>query len=495
MALGDLAAEARPALGQAQIVSGPAQPAPTSSGPASDGTAAGPGVGRRPLGGAYAAGTSAVWVPVALAAALSALLGAVAADARWLAALGGYVVHHGSIPDFVPFAAAQSHGWPNVPVLGELAFHALEAVGGDRALLGAQVAAVAAAFALLAADGRRARAPESGLVVVLLLLVPATLAQLANIRSQLFSVALFPLLVLLLREQARLPTRRIWLVVPLLALWSNLHGAVLTGFAVAAVYLVFQRGRSEPLVAAAVLAASALGLFANPALWRTGSYYAGVLGNEAARRGVGLWAPLSLRSGLDIAFVVCAAVLAVAALRGRPPLWELVALVALAVLTARTARGGIWLVFFAAAPAALGLGRGADARARLAAPVAVVLLGLAVLGIVRGPRDLGARGPLLREAVADARGTPVLATDILAEQVVLAGGRVWIGNPIDAFSRRDQRLYLDWLQGKPAGDAALAHAPRVVLAQPGSDAERRLARRGVLREVARDAGAVLYLRR
>jgi hypothetical protein len=444
----------------------------------------------RGRGGALAG----AWVPVALAAALSAVLGGIAADARWLAALGGYVVRTGSIPDAIPFASAPTDGWHNVPVLGELAFHALESAGGDRALLAAQVAAVAVAFALLLLDARREGATDSGTLVALLVLVPATLAQLANVRSQLFSVALIPLLVLLLRADARRPGRRVWLAVPLIALWSNLHGAVLTGLVLVAVYLVFERGRRQPVHAAALLAACVLAVFATPALWRTGDYYAGVLRNEAARRGVGLWAPLSLSGGLDLVFVICAAALVLAALRSRPRLWELAALLALAVLTARTARGGIWLVFFAAVPAAAGLGRRPGRNPRLALPAAAALAGLAIFGVVHGPRALGAHDDLLRRALAEARGTPVLATDILAEQVALAGGRVWVGNPIDAFSRADQRLYLDWLEGKPAGDAALAKA-RVVLARPDSDAQRRLAATGTLRELARDSEAVLYVRR
>jgi len=122
------------------------------------------------------------------------------------------------------------------------------------------------------------------------------------------------------------------------------------------------------------------------------------------------------------------------------------------------------------------------------------LVALAVVGIVREPRQLGARDDILRQALTDARGTPILATDILAEQVANAGGRVWIGNPLDAFARPDQRLYLDWRLGEPRGDAELAHAPRVVLVQPDTKAQKRIARLGVLREVARDAGAVLYER-
>src|SRR5262249_20836984 len=153
------------------------------------------------------------------------------------------------------------------------------------------------------------------------------------VRSQLFSIALFPLLVLLLRDEARLPSRRIWLLVPLVALWSNLHGGVLTGLAVAAAYLLFERLRREPLVAVGVRASSALDLCATPALWHWGDYYAGVLGNEAARRGVGLWARLSPTSGLDIAFLICAVLVVAAALRSRPRVWEWVALAGLTVLT------------------------------------------------------------------------------------------------------------------------------------------------------------------
>jgi hypothetical protein len=96
--------------------------------------------------------------------------------------------------------------------------------------------------------------------------------------------------------------------------------------------------------------------------------------------------------------------------------------------------------------------------------------------------------------VARAQGTPILAEDILAEQVVLGGGRMWVGNPLDAFSPSDQRLYLDWLQGRPEGDAAVRRVPRLVLVHRGSDAQRRLATRDDMVAVASDHDAVLYRR-
>lgn len=433
--------------------------------------------------------------PVAAAAALTAFFGTVAGDSRWLATLGGYITRHGSVPDFVPYASAPSDGWHNVPVLGELTFHGLEVMAGDRGLLVAQVVAVVIAFVFLGLESRAASEAGSGTIFALILVILAAFAELVEIRAQLFSLALFPILLTLLRSEARRPSRRIWLVVPLLALWSNLHGAVLVGLAVTGAYLLVERARRAPIPGLFVLAAACLAIFATPALWRSGSYYASVLDNEAAHRHIGLWERLSPRSGLDDVFVVCAVILVIAALRTRPRLWELVALAGLIALTAETRRAGVWLVFFAAPIAVQGLRRGAAPRAIVALPAAVGLLVLGVVGLVHGPRQVGAGHRVLDAALREAAGTPVLATDLLAEQVVLAGGRVWIGNPIDAFDHRDQRLYVDWLQGRPVGDAALAHAPRVVLAQKDSKTAKRLEHLGTLRELARDDHAVLYVRR
>jgi hypothetical protein len=72
---------------------------------------------------------------------------------------------------------------------------------------------------------------------------------------------------------------------------------------------------------------------------------------------------------------------------------------------------------------------------------------------------------------------------------------VWVSNPIDAFRRPDQRTYVDWLRAVPAGDAALAHAPRAVLVRRGGDVEARLSRNRAFREAGRDAHAVLFMRR
>ena len=435
------------------------------------------------------------WVAVAALTALSGLIGAVAADSRWLAALGGEIVQRGHIPDGVPYATADSQGWPNVPVLGELTFHALESVAGDRGLLIAQVLAVALTLVLLLFDMRLAGAGDRGAFIALILLAPACFTSLVAIRSQLFSLPLFALVLLILRSERRGGSLRVLLLVPLLALWSNLHGAVLTGLAVTGAYLIVSRARREPGLAIATLVASAVAILATPALWRTPDYYRGVLANQAAKQGIGLWRPLDLGAPLDLVFVAAAVVLVALALRARPPLWEIVMLVGLAVLTLQAARGGVWLALAAATPAAVGAQGPESSRPRLAGPVAIALALAALGGIVRGPLNTAASSRVLHSALVSAGGTPVLAEDQLAEQLVLAGGRVWIGNPLDAFRADDQRVYVDWLRGRPAGDRALEQAPRVVIVKPGTAAARRISRDPAFVAGPHDRFAAIYRRR
>src|SRR5438477_4032170 len=203
---------------------------------------------------------------VALGAALTTVAGTVGADARWLPALGRIILDRGKIPDDVPYASAHSSGWHNVPVLAELILRGLTSAAGDRGLLLAQVVAVAAALAILAWDLRRSGADDLGGALVIIVVVVGALPVLIIARSQLFSLLLFPVLIALLRAEARSPSLRVWLLPPLLALWSNLHGAVLVGLAVAAAYLIFERGRRQPLLAAAAFLVSAVALCATPAL-------------------------------------------------------------------------------------------------------------------------------------------------------------------------------------------------------------------------------------
>jgi hypothetical protein len=437
------------------------------------------------------------WLAVALGAGACALRGTVGADARWLAALGRTIVAHGSIPSGVPYAAAPSTDWVNVPVLGELVFHALQVMGGDRGFLLAQLAAATAALALLALGMRALGAPDAASATVLVLVFFAAVPSFIIVRVQLFSLVLFCAALLLLRSEARRPTRRVWLLAPLVALWGNLHGAVLVGLAVAGAYLVLDRSRREPLVAAGVLAACCAALFLTPAFVKSGNYYLGVLRSEAARHGEGMWAPLSFHKPFDVLFIVLAIPLLLFALRSRLRVWELVSVAAIAVLTVHTARNAIWLVCFIAAPAAYGFGkqflRELTVSRRTLVLSALVPAAFLAIGVLQTPHQDGAGIRVRKEAARLAAGKPILADASDAEQLALDGRRVWIANPLDAFSHRDQRLYLDWLDASPAGDALLRKAKAVVVTR-GSAPQRRLASNRSFRRAALDAKAAVYVR-
>jgi hypothetical protein len=170
----------------------------------------------------------------------------------------------------------------------------------------------------------------------------------------------------------------------------------------------------------------------------------------------------------------------------------MVALAALAVLTVRTARSGVWLLFFAGPLATRPLRLRAALRPW---PALVLAAALIVYGVGRGPLSQGASERVLDDALRRAGGTPILADGIPAEQIALAGGRVWMSNPLDAFDRRDQQLYLDWLDGRPNGTRALEHAPRVVLVSGGSNAGKLVARLTKVRAVASDDHVILYVKR
>ena len=396
---------------------------------------------------------------------------------------------HGHLPHAILLATAPSSGWHDVPAFAQLVFWAgYHALGGDRGLLALQVVATAVGFWALA-RGLAREATGGAVLAVSAVVLFGSLTAVFVVGVSMFSLAFFPLLLLLLESESRTPSRRIWLSVAIVAVWGNLHGAVLAGLGLLACYAIFDRARREPWVAAGVLAAATAVLFVNPALAGTVDYYRGVFGNEARRMGVGLWKPLEL-GGVDLLLIAAAIALlglTVAAGRRGVRLWEAVAIAGLVVGTIEVARNGTWLLFVAAYPAARALRLGTPSG-RVLRVAALVFAGAAVVLVARGPADPGSH--LLAERAARL-GRPVLASAILGQQVQLAGGSAWVDNPIDAFRRADQRLYLRWLDGKPDGASAVAHAGYVLVVRD-SAAGRLAAHDPRLSPVATTQKAALY---
>jgi hypothetical protein len=403
---------------------------------------------------------------------------AIGADTYWAVALGREIVRDGSIPDGIPFAAAASSGWPNVPVLGELVLAGLDVVG-PIGIVAAQLLLNATALLLLAVGTRRAGASDGATSVALALVAIGALPALASVKMQFFSLALFPVLLLLLRADHRRPSHRIWWAVLVIVVWGNLHGAVILGVAVTGAYLLFSRLRRSPVETLAVGLATLLAVGANPALLGTVQYYVGVLANEAARRGTELWARPNPGNLFDLLLIVTGVVLVVLALWSRPPLWEVVAILGLLAGTISSARHGVWLLMFCATPAAVRLTRRHDTTGARSSPTLPLVAGLVLVlgcaGLLSSRQDaLNPSGDpeLFRVVKSAAHGRVVLADEPVVESLAAEGVRIWLSNPIDAFQRSDQAAYLDFVSGAVTGNSeALVDAAEVVVVRAGGPAD------------------------
>lgn len=406
------------------------------------------------------------------------------ADTMWLVALGQLILHTRHLPVGLPFAAADTGGWAAVPALGAVLLALLHRLG-PLGLPAAQLAVDLVLLLLLGRGARRLGAGDGATAAVMTVFVVGAVPALMVVRAQLLSFVPFAVLVMLLRAESQCPSRRVWWLLPVIAVWGNLHGAVLVGVAVSGCYVVARRWRHSPVTAAGVLLGLFVALLLNPAGLHTPGYYYGVLTNETARRGILLWAPPQWGAPFDLLLLGSTALLLALAAYARRPLWEYLAMAGLAAATASAARNGIWLGIFAVAPAAGGLtrllahhppGRARSAtlsRAREMLPAALATASVTMLGVA--PVVLAGRAQPY--AVEDntakaisriAAGRIVLAPEPLAESLAAAGARVWISDPLDAFTARDQGAYLDFLLGNEAGARRALDAADLVVTLHGS---------------------------
>lgn len=446
------------------------------------------------------------WMPTPVVGALGvvALAGSavtvVGSDAVWLSALGDRIRANRAVPNGLPFAAAPSGEWINTTVLGQLILSTVHHWGSAGIVI-AQIVAVVWTLLLLANDATRrsARPLATGLVTITVCIGAAASFFIA--RAQLLSLVPFAVLLVLLRRQYDRPTAGIWWSVPLLAIWSNLHGAVLVGVAVLGCYILVSRLSVTPATAIAVGGASVAATCLNPGLLHAPRYYMGVFSGEATSNASGMWGRLNLTNPFDLLLILAAVALAVAALRRRRPAWEYAAGIGLAVATTSAARHGVWLLLFLTVPAATAFAVSHDdlpdwrhSSRRVSAVVAAIMLGLsAVVLAVRVPtfRASDSDARLIAEATA---GVVVLAPEPLAESLAAAGATVWVSNPLDAFTPRDQAAYLAFLAGDTGASSRRALQQADVVIAAAGTAPARLASAEGFTRTARQ-GQYIVMRR
>jgi hypothetical protein len=362
----------------------------------------------------------------------------------WISlASGRFIAGHG-LPRVDSLSIA-GHGrpWIDQQWLAHLAFYELWRAGGNAAVGAASAAAFAAAFGLLAALlVRRGAAPLAAAAALGAALVQCLLF--AETRAQSFAYPLFVVLLWILLGEARRPAgRRTLLVLPVLAVWANVHGSVLLGIAVCVAVLGLRAWGSarrrawRPAAADAAVSALAAGtLFATPYGGEMPAYYSRVLGDPALKT-IAEWQPASF-APLQLPFILLllgtlGTVCYARGRGGRIPADALVVGILLGALATHAVRYQTWFALGVAPLLALAITRVRPGRGLPRPPRAILTAGggLLVAGVVLSGAILAAAPertfdrfvsqPTVREAAAYAVAHPaarILADDVTGSQLL-----------------------------------------------------------------------------
>jgi hypothetical protein len=213
----------------------------------------------------------------------------------WLMLVAGRdIVAHG-IPthDHLTYWTMGNH-WVDQQWLGQLLYYGLVSAGGLTLALFAHVAFLTAtlviALVLARMQGATARATAWAVVITVVPIVSGSW----QMRTQVLGLLLFVALLWLLIGDERAPSRRVFLAIPLLALWANVHGSVLVGVAVVVLYaLCSDHARSRRGIFLVLGAAGAV--LSTPYGFAAIAYYKATIFNTGFGSLVTEWRPLTLR--------------------------------------------------------------------------------------------------------------------------------------------------------------------------------------------------------
>jgi hypothetical protein len=443
----------------------------------------------------------------------------------WLALVSGRVVADSGLPSTDTLTAWTAHvQWVDQQWLGQLFLYRVASAGNLRLVMLVHVGLLAGAMAaaLVAARWRGGTARSVGLIAAPALVVILMSAQM---RAQSLAYPLFVAVAWLLVADARAPSRRALLVLPVLVLWANIHGSVVLGAALtslAGVLLVVRalRKRADPsrelLQRGAVLAvAPCLCIFASPYGSALFQYYGSTAFNSSFGRVVSEWQH-SWPSLITLPFYVLAAVCAWLFLRNRSAIgtFEQLALLLLFLMGMAALRNMVWFSFFALIvlplPLARRLGdvRGKESRTVKTALAAAAIAAVSVAGAAAASRpDSWLTSSVYPAAAAGAVGAAAAAdptariySDVRFADWLLwtrpeLAGRIAYDARFELLSSGElERLYRLQNRLTPQWMAAVAGHRLVVLPRGQSAMARALMTEDGVRRIYRDSSVVILLR-
>jgi hypothetical protein len=264
----------------------------------------------------------------------------------WLSLLVGRSVARSGLPHHDIFTAwTLGRDWVDQQWLAHLLSYALYATGGLVLLGLCHVLLLGGAVAGAALFARRNGATARTVAWLLVASIYPILLAAGGVRTQSFVLPLYVVLLALLIRDARQPSRVVLWTLPILAVWSNLHGSV-----VVAAALVVLRGvlgviqRTNVARYVALILGALLSIVVTPYGPAVLSYYHDTLVNPAFRNLVTEWKPLSPTLVTAPIFFLIAASIWLAARHLRViGTFGLLAELALIVLSLAAIRSVVWL--------------------------------------------------------------------------------------------------------------------------------------------------------
>jgi hypothetical protein len=271
----------------------------------------------------------------------------------WMALVSGrFIVQHGLPTHDTLTIWAHGHRWIDQQWLAQLTLYGLWRAGGVKLVLLVHAIFVTSGIVAAGLLGRRLGGTARSVTWVAIPAIIAYYPVASVMRPQTFAFPLFMATLWLVLVDARQPSRRVFLTLPLLALWANLHGSVLLGaglVSLAGAVAIIQQRRPTGRGLALLLAPWAC-VLASPYALHLPAYYEKILAGGDFKQFVTEWAPTTLSATTAPVYLL---VLGGLWLLGRTyravPLLDQLVFVVVAVLSFQAIRNIAWIALVAVA--------------------------------------------------------------------------------------------------------------------------------------------------
>jgi hypothetical protein len=307
----------------------------------------------------------------------------------WMAIVSGrWVAQHGLPSRDTLTVFAHGHRWTDEQWLAQLALYELWRLGGVKLALFVHALLVTGALAGAALYARTRGATARSVTWIAIPVLIAYYPVASVMRPQSFAFPLFTAVLWLVLDDARKPSRRVFLTLPILVLWTNLHGSVVLGAMLVSLdglVGMVQRRRPSGRGVALLLAPWAC-VFASPYALHLPAYYEKILVGGNFKQFVSEWAPTTLSAETAAVYLIVLGGLWLLGRAGRSaPLFDQLAFALTALLAFDAVRNTAWigLVALAVLPPLVDRLRGGPAEepARLNRVLSVTIVAALLISI------------------------------------------------------------------------------------------------------------------